>query len=255
MRSSVGQLLLALALTSALEVASSFAVLPPRAALPAPPGRLSASAAETTAADGWTDLSPGGDGAVRIRTLSPAPEGSTGPSPGDEVSMAYVGTLAEREWTAADVAGAWLPEQQGLDGEEVAARLLEGGIDGAALADLTEDLVRDGLGVEGRIQCKKLVMAAKRVGRDDPPAGTEFDSSEDRGPYRFPLGAGKVIRATDLAVAAMAYGERAEVVARSDYAYGKDGLRRSDGEVVVPPYATLRFDITLLGKEEGEEAE
>ena len=98
-----------------------------------------------------------------------------------------------------------------------------------------------------------MFMAAKKVGRDDPPAGTEFDSSEDRGPYRFALGAGKVIRATDLAVAAMAYGERAEVVARSDYAYGKDGLRRRDGEVVVPPYATLRVDITLLGKdEEGE---
>lgn len=250
MKSSVGQLLLALALALAVapESASSFVVVPP------PPGRLSASAAS---AAGWTDLSPGGDGAVRIRTLSPAPEGSSGPpSPGDLVSMAYVGTLAERDWTAADVAGAWLPEQQGLDGEEVAARLLEGGIDGAALADLTEDFVRDGLGVEGRIQCKKLVMAAKKVGRDDPPAGTEFDSSEDRGPYRFALGAGKVIRATDLAVAAMAYGERAEVVARSDYAYGKDGLRRRDGEVVVPPYATLRFDITLLGKdEEGEEGE
>jgi FKBP-type peptidyl-prolyl cis-trans isomerase len=60
------------------------------------------------------------------------------------------------------------------------------------------------------------------------------------------LGKGKAIKAMELAVASMVGGERAKITARSDYCYGKDGLRRSNGDVMVPPFATLEFDITLL---------
>ena len=41
-------------------------------------------------------------------------------------------------------------------------------------------------------------------------------------------------------------GERVVVICRSDYGYGKEGLRTSKGDVIVPPFATLCFDLTLV---------
>ena len=43
----------------------------------------------------------------------------------------------------------------------------------------------------------------------------------------------------------MREGERAEFLLRADQAYGKDGLRRK-GAIIVPPFATLCFDIKLV---------
>jgi FKBP-type peptidyl-prolyl cis-trans isomerase len=112
----------------------------------------------------------------------------------------------------------------------------------------TEDFLMNELGLSNKIQCKKLVMASKRLTKqqDDFPAGLEFDSSAERGPFKFTLGAGKVIRAYELAVATMLEGERAEIICRADLAYMAEGYRKRNGDVVVPPFATLRFDIKLL---------
>lgn len=169
---------------------------------------------------------------------------------GSEVEVDYLGMLhGEKDWTVQDVVDCWLKNQQGLD--HLADAFVEAGIDGNKLMDadfFTEDFVTNELGVSNKIQCKKLVMAAKRIGKqqDDFPVGTEFDSSKERGPFKFTLGQGKAIQAYEVAVATMKEGERAEVICRSDYAYGPEGFRRANGDVVVPPFATLCFDINLL---------
>ena len=113
--------------------------------------------------------------------------------------------------------------------------------------EFSEEFVSDVLGVSNRIQCKKIIMAAKRLRtqQDDFPEGTEFDS----GSFEFVLGKGKAIRAMDMLVATMKIGEKAEVLCRADYAYGAEGYRTRKGDVVVPPFATLKFEVTLLSED------
>ncbi|KAL5287255.1 FK506-bp2 family protein [Megaselia abdita] len=72
--------------------------------------------------------------------------------------------------------------------------------------------------------------------------GTKFDSSRDRGkPFRFSVGKGEVIRGWDEGVAQMSLGQRAKLVCSPDYAYGSRGHPG-----VIPPNATLTFDVELL---------
>ena len=183
----------------------------------------------------WVSLADG----VRKRVIEEG-EGDIAHE-GSEVEVDYVGTLqGEADWTVQDVVDCWLKNQQGL--ALLCDAFVEAGIDGKKLMDtdfFTEDFVTNELGVSNKIQCKKLVMAAKRIGKQqhDFAAGTEFDSSKERGPFKFTLGQGKAIKAYELAVATMKQGEKAEVICRSDYAYGAEGFRRSNGDVVVPPFA------------------
>jgi hypothetical protein len=195
--------------------------------------------------DDWISLAE--NGSVQKRILEPG----TGevPQEGSEVEVEYVGTLVgEGDWSVEDVVDCWLKNQQGLD--HLADAFVAAEIDGSKLMDtsfFTEDFLMNELGLSNKIQCKKLVMASKRLTKqqDDFPAGIEFDSSAERGPFKFTLGAGKVIRAYDLAVATMLDGERAEIICRTDFAYGAEGYRKRNGDIVVPPFATLRFDIKL----------
>jgi len=77
--------------------------------------------------------------------------------------------------------------------------------------------------------------------------GKQFDSSRTRGdPFTFPLGAGHVIKAWDLAVATMKQGELAMLTCRYDYAYGEQGSGS------IPPNATLIFEVELLGWDDPE---
>ncbi len=81
----------------------------------------------------------------------------------------------------------------------------------------------------------------------DPAApdkkGRKFDSSLDRhSPFSFPLGGHQVIRGWDEGVVGMRVGGKRELVIPSEMAYGSRGA----GGGLIPPNATLVFDIELL---------
>ncbi|MCW5662980.1 MAG: FKBP-type peptidyl-prolyl cis-trans isomerase [Piscinibacter sp.] len=73
--------------------------------------------------------------------------------------------------------------------------------------------------------------------------GAKFDSSKDRGdPFDFPLGAGMVIRGWDEGVQGMKVGGTRVLLIPPQLGYGARGAGG-----VIPPNATLLFEVELLG--------
>ena len=77
---------------------------------------------------------------------------------------------------------------------------------------------------------------------DDGSIGAKFDSSKDRNdPFQFSLGAGQVIRGWDEGVQGMKIGGSRRLTIPASLGYGARGAGG-----VIPPNATLIFDVDLL---------
>ena len=76
-------------------------------------------------------------------------------------------------------------------------------------------------------------------------SGQKFDSSHDRGqPLTFPIGRGRVIKGWDEGVGTMKVGGKRKLVIPAHLGYGSQGAGN-----VIPPGATLIFEVELLGIE------
>jgi len=77
--------------------------------------------------------------------------------------------------------------------------------------------------------------------------GTKFDSSVGKKPFQFTLGAGRVIKGWDQGLTGMCVGEKRELVIPPSLGYGSRGAGG-----VIPPDATLYFDVELVDINPGQ---
>ena len=196
--------------------------------------------------DGWTSLTD--DGGVKLKVIS-----SSSPDVGSaekidlrgkDVTVEYIGSIAARNWNVQDVIDCWLPDQ-GLP--SLAPELFEAfEIDGKRLTNpkkFSVKFIKEGLGILKDAKQTTLFEAAQDLKRSEQShmEGTVFDKNQ----FSFRPGKGQVIQAFDLAIAEMKVGQTVSIVARSDFAYGSKGLRVG-GKVLVPPYATVQYDVTFI---------
>lgn len=213
------------------------------------PTRLHAAprnSAKDVDVDEWTALTD--DGGVKMRIISSGESTSSSQSAPvagkDDVTVEYVGSiLPYSAWTIDDVISSWLPDQ-GLS--PLAPELFRAfNIDGTRLTSdkFSKKFVLEGLGVTKESKNQNLVSAAMALREYESsfPPGTVFDKNR----FTFRLGKGMAVKAFDLALSDMRVGDTASVIARCDYAYGSKGVR-SMGKVVVPPYAMVSFELTLV---------
>jgi FKBP-type peptidyl-prolyl cis-trans isomerase len=121
------------------------------------------------------------------------------------------------------------------------------GAETASITTLIKDDVNIGTGAEAK---QGQTVSVHYTGwLYDPNAadkhGKQFDSSRTRGtPFKFPLGAGRVIKGWDQGVAGMKVGGKRTLTIPAQLAYGARGAGG-----VIPPNAVLVFDVELMGVE------
>ena len=202
---------------------------------------------DTTTTEEWISLTD--DDSVKMRTILSvaAADGddNTTPIPGkDDVTVEYIGSIAPRNWSTNDVISTWLPDR-GLD--DFANTLFEEfNINGTKLCNpkkFNAQFIKSGLGITNESKINKLLEAVDDLSKYDKshPVGTVFDKNT----FTFRLGKGLAIKAFDISLERMKVGETVTLVARADYAYGSKGLKEV-GKVIVPPYSTVSFDLTLV---------
>jgi len=215
---------------------------------------LSARTTDDVFVEEWTSLTD--DGGVKIRTISPPSASDVALSDaavedsspyleaGTDVTVEYVGRIHPRDWSVDDIIACWLPEQ-GLG--PLAPELFKGfHIDGERLMDskkMSKKFIFEGLGVQREAKIDTFFRAAQDLAKSEEthPVGTVFDENK----FTFRVGKGMTIRAFDLAIREMRVGQTASLIGRCDYAYGKRDLRAA-GKILVPPYATVQYDLTLV---------
>lgn len=100
------------------------------------------------------------------------------------------------------------------------------------------EVLKEGTGVEVK-KDDRVIIKYTGTFKD----GTEFDSNiNTNDPLTFVLGQNKVIQGWELGVLGMKMGEKRRLTVPSSLAYGKAGR-----PPLIPPNATLIFDIELLG--------
>jgi FKBP-type peptidyl-prolyl cis-trans isomerase len=111
------------------------------------------------------------------------------------------------------------------------------------VADVTELKIEDkGVGMGAVAEAGKKVTVHYTGWLTN---GTRFDSSREHGqPFTFQLGAGGVIKGWDQGVAGMKVGGVRKLIIPPNLAYGPNGAGG-----VIPPNATLVFEVELLGVE------
>lgn len=107
---------------------------------------------------------------------------------------------------------------------------------------LTKEIIKEGAGATPTKGQRVKVHYTGWLS-ENGKKGRKFDSSIDRGqPFQFIVGIGQVIGGWDLGIMSMKVGEKATLTIEPDLGYGARGA-----ENVIPPYATLIFDVELLG--------
>ncbi len=106
---------------------------------------------------------------------------------------------------------------------------------------LEYEIIKEGTGVSPRAGQQVTVHYTGWLDNNGQP-GTKFDSSVDRGqPFVFVVGIGQVISGWDEGIMDMKVGEKRRLIIPSNLGYGERGAGR-----VIPPHATLIFDVELL---------
>jgi len=119
-----------------------------------------------------------------------------------------------------------------------------------ALMSLADDKEKLRIGVKKRIPKDECLRKSKKgdtlemhyTGKLEN--GEQFDSSIGRGPFKFTLGVGQVIKGWDQGLVGMCIGEKRKLTIPSHLGYGERGAGAK-----IPPNSKLVFEVELLGIE------